>query len=145
MCQSNCFAIFALARSSCIYLSTSSVAVVNAVSSPSVKKVPELQISRLNSRLQARSAKGKPQSADVGARGSALDFPRPKEVQVRPKRDENAGLDLTSAGRKAAASIQMKDAESGLNQNQVESNDKNGKHKGEMTEKKRSLDLPGKQ
>ena len=99
-------------------------------------------ISRLNSRLQARSAKGKPQSADVGARGSALDFPRPKEVQVRPKRNENAGLgSLTSAGRKAAASIQMKDAESGLNQNQVESNDKNGKHKGEMTEKKRSLDL----
>ena len=45
-------------------------------------------ISRLNSRLQARSAKGKPQSANVDARGSALDFPRQKEVQVEPKRDE---------------------------------------------------------
>ena len=95
-------------------------------------------ISRLNSRLQARSAKGKPQSANVGARGSALDFPRPKEVQVRPKRDENADLDLTSAGRKATASIQMKEAESGLDQ--VESNDKkNEKHKGEMKEEKKSI------
>ena len=94
-------------------------------------------ISRLNSRLQARSAKGKPQSADVDAKGSVLDFPRPKEVQVEPKRDENA--DFTCARRKAAASIQMKEAESGLNQNQVESNDKNRKHKGEMKEEKKSI------
>jgi hypothetical protein len=93
-------------------------------------------ISRLNSRLQARSAKGKPQSADVDAKGSVLDFPRPKEVQVEPKRDENADLDLTSARRKAAASIQMKEAESRLDQ--VENNDKkNEKHKGEMKEEKK--------
>ena len=91
-------------------------------------------LSRLNSRLQSRSAKGKKQSAGVDAKGSVPDLPRPKEVQVEPKRDENA--DFSYARRKAAASIQMKEAESRL---EVENNDKKDeKHKGEMKEKKKS-------
>ena len=63
-------------------------------------------------------------------------MPRLKEVQVGPETDENADLTYHARRKAAAASIQMKEAESRLDQ--VENNDKkNEKHKGEMKEEKK--------
>jgi len=60
-------------------------------------------------------------------------------VQVGPETDENADLTYHARRKAAAASIQMKEAESRLDQ--VENNDKkkNEKHKGEMKEEKKSI------
>ena len=70
-------------------------------------------------------------------------MPRLKEVQVGPETDENADLTYHARRKAAAASIQMKEAESRLDQ--VENNDKkkNEKHKGEMKEEKKSIDNQG--